>query len=291
MHGKATPRTERQASQATAPGEFLVTPSMTDDDPAPGRRVRQVAPEYRGTEVHHALYLPVDWRPGGRYPVLVEYTGNLFPACGSTGRVEDANLGYGLTGGRRFLWMVLPCVEKGRTRNAVTWWGDREATVAYCKANLPRLCREFGGDPDNVFLCGFSRGAIAVSYIGLADAEIAALWKGFLTHDHFDGQRPWPYPESDRDSALRRLARLHGRPVLVCNAGLTPAMKEYLEPHQDLARFAFLDIPVSRIFRIPEGKVIHPHTDLWMCKDSPSRRQAREWLDEALAQPSPQASP
>ena len=54
----------------------LVTPSMTTGEPSPGRRVRQTAPGYEGTEVHHALYLPTDWRKGRRYPVIVEYAGN-----------------------------------------------------------------------------------------------------------------------------------------------------------------------------------------------------------------------
>ena len=77
----------------------LVTPVMTEEAPAPGKRVRQVAPEYKGTKVYHTLYLPTDWQKGKRYPVLVEYTGNKFPACGSTGEVKGANLGYGLSGG------------------------------------------------------------------------------------------------------------------------------------------------------------------------------------------------
>ncbi len=266
------------------PEQRLVTPPMTDDEPGPGRRVRGIAPEYRGTDVHHALYLPVDWQPGGRYPVLVEYTGNYFPACGSTGKVEDANLGYGLTGGRGFIWVTMPYVAKGRRENTVTWWGDKQATVDYCKANLPRICEQSGGDPDNVFLCGFSRGAIAASYIGLADDEIAALWKGFVTHDHFDGEQEWPHADGDRPSALKRLARLKGRPVLICGSDATQVRDRYLAPHLDLADFSFLNVPVARLFSIPEGKVIHPHTDLWMCKDSAPRRQARAWLERSLAE-------
>lgn len=39
----------------------LITPVMTDDPPAPGKRVRQVAEEYKGTEVYHTLYLPTNW--------------------------------------------------------------------------------------------------------------------------------------------------------------------------------------------------------------------------------------
>ena len=98
---------------------------MTDEPPAAGRRVRQVAPEYEGTAVYHSLYLPTGWKPGKRYPVIVEYTGNKFPPGKGSGEVKDANRGYGLTGGKGFLWVVMPYVQKGGKENAVTWWGDR----------------------------------------------------------------------------------------------------------------------------------------------------------------------
>jgi hypothetical protein len=132
----------------------------------------------------------------------------------------------------------------------------------------------FGGDLKNIFLCGFSRGAIATSYIGLADDEIAAFWKGFIAHDHFDGNNIWGYPESDRKSALARLARLKGRPVLVCGT-----QNQFLREHTELAEFTFLKPPVAKIFDIPEGKVIHSHTDLWMHRESEYRQQARQWLE------------
>lgn len=253
----------------------LVTPAMTDEEPAAGRRVRLTAPEYEGTDVYHALYLPTDWKPGGSYPVIVEYTGNKFPACGSTGEVEDANLGYGLTDGRGFIWVSMPYVEQGGARNAVTWWGDRERTIDYCKKNVPRLCKSYGGDPARTFICGFSRGAIACSYIGLADDEVASLWRGMIAHDHFDGDREWDYPDSDRKSALVRLARLKGRPVLACGIG-----NDFLRDQSHLAEFTALRVPVAEIFDIPEGKVIHPHTDLWLHRESEYRDQARRWLAE-----------
>lgn len=260
----------------------LVSPVMTNDEPGPGKRVRQTAPEYKGTDVYHALYLPTDWKPGGKYPVIVEYTGNKAPFCNSSGEVKDANLGYGMSGGQRFIWVTMPYIEKGRKENAVTWWGDTQATVDYCKVNLPRICQKFGGDPDNVFLCGFSRGAIAASYLGLRDDEIASLWKGFFTHDHFDGERKWVYADSDRQSALQRLARLNGRPVLICGTHATGVRENFLKDHLDLAQFTFLDVPTDKIFDIPEGKVIHPHTDLWMHRESQYRQQARVWLQGVL---------
>lgn len=266
------------ASDCSLKAADLVTPEMIAGAPVAGKRVRQVAPEYGKTDVHHSLYLPVDWKPGGKLPVIVEYTGNRHPASGSSGEVKGANLGYGLTGGKGFIWVSMPYIAEDGKTNTPTWWGDKRATVEYCKTNVPRICEQFGGDPENVFICGFSRGAIAVSYIGLADDEIAALWKGFFAHDHFDGNSKWGYPESDRESALARLARLKGRPVLASGTG-----NSFLRDHKELAEFTFMDVPVGEIFAIPEGKVIHPHTDLWMHRESKQRDTAREWLRAASA--------
>ena len=247
---------------------------MTEDDPAPGKRVRQVAPEYAGTGVYHALYLPADWESGKTYPVIVEYTGNHSPRHGSTGEVKDANLGYGLTGGEGAIWVTMPYVQIGGLSNAVRWWGDRQATIAYCKANLPRILKDFGGDPDKIVIVGFSRGAIACGYIGLADDEIASFWKGMFAHDHFDGQHEWGYPEDSREDALARLSRLNGRPVLASGIG-----NDFLKQHEDLAEVTFLTVPVGEIFEIPEAGIIDPHTDRWMHRDSVYRDRARAWLD------------
>lgn len=260
----------------------LVTPVMTNGPPTAGKRVRQVSPEYAGTDVYHSLYLPEDWKPKGKFPVIVEYTGNKFPPGKGSGEVKDANLGYGMSGGKGFIWIVMPYIEKDKQRNAVTWWGDRQATVDYCKVNLPRICDQYGGDRNNVIVCGFSRGAIGTSYIALADDEIAALWKGVFTHDHFDGHRQWGYPESDRDSALRRLARLKGRPVLVGGQNADQIRQSYLNDHLGLAQFTFLQVPTDKIFSIPEGPYLHPHTDLWMHRESDQRKIARQWLQRVV---------
>jgi len=88
--------------------DILCLPTMTAEAPAAGRRVRQTPPEYAGTDVHHSLYLPPDWRSdwkvsGKRWPVIVEYTGNHAPGLGSTGEVAGAALGFGLCGGQGYI--------------------------------------------------------------------------------------------------------------------------------------------------------------------------------------------
>ncbi len=271
----------------------LVVPQASSLPAGAGKRVAMTSEAYAGTQVHHMLYLPHDWNPNWQeqhqtWPVIVEYTGNFFPAAGSTGRVEDAQLGYGITGGQ-FIWVTLPFLSEDHSQNATTWWGDEQATVDYAKTQVPKICEQFGGDTSKVFLCGFSRGAIATNYIGLHDAEIAKLWCGLITHDHYDGEREWKGTtwgtplEQYRNAAHQRLARLGNRPVLVCQNGGTDGIRTYLETQSSLEAFTFLNVKTSRILgEFPNSFAIHPHNDRWLTVDSPERREVWAWIYRVL---------
>jgi hypothetical protein len=216
----------------------LTVPPMTSEIPAAGRRVRQVTPGWEATQVYHALFLPRDWEAGGRYPIIVEWAGNgdYRNAFGdvSTGRVEGSNLGYGMTGGEKCLWVCLPYLNGAGMDNVIKWWGDApaydpEPTLRYARATVRHLVEKYGGDTKRVVLAGFSRGAIAVNYLGLHDDETASLWRAFVCYSHYDGVRTWPYPGSDRASAqgampTRRNATCAkpapGRPAPSPSAGL-----------------------------------------------------------------------
>ncbi|HTI51682.1 MAG TPA: hypothetical protein VL475_12045, partial [Planctomycetaceae bacterium] len=204
----------------------LITPQVANDPPAAGKRVRQVQPDYVATDVHHLLYLPTDWVATKKYPVIVEYAGNHHKS--SPGTVEGSNLGYGISGGRGMIWVCLPFVDRTNGRNALSWWGDVDATVAYCRETVARICRDYGGDSERVLLAGFSRGSIACNFIGLHDDEIARLWCGFICHSHYDGVREWPYPGSDRRSAAERLRRLGSRPQFISHEADIQPTKTYL---------------------------------------------------------------
>ena len=54
----------------------LTIPLLTKGKPAAGKRVKQTHPGWEYTQVYHVIYLPKDWNPGKRYPVIVEYAGN-----------------------------------------------------------------------------------------------------------------------------------------------------------------------------------------------------------------------
>lgn len=269
--------------------EPIKPPVMGEGAPAPGSRVRQTLPRYAGTEVYHSLWLPDSWKPGSQYPVVVEYTGNWYPPTCSTGRVEDACLGYGLLTGREWIWVVLPFVDYGGMRPALTWWGDVSATVQYCKEAVMRICHLYGGDPGRIMLCGFSRGALGVNYIGLSDDEISRLWRCFVTHDHYDGVRAWPNTSwgSDlaryRREAEARLKRLDGREALVMNQGSTVEIQHYLRSKKQHGVFTFLDVIVHDIDSVgPTTWMCHEHTDRWLSYESRYRDAVMKWVDKVL---------
>ncbi len=54
----------------------LIVPELAAAKPAAGLRVKQTLSSYAETDVCHVIYLPTDWKLGGKYPVIVEFAGN-----------------------------------------------------------------------------------------------------------------------------------------------------------------------------------------------------------------------
>lgn len=273
----AAPATSSLPDLSTVPTDLTV-PEARAVPPAPGVRSVQTTRGWEGTAVHHTLFLPEDWTPGRRIPVLVEYAGNggYRNAYGdvSEGTVGGCRLGYGLSAGRGFLWLCLPFVEGtgAERRNATKWWGDIGETKRYCLATVRETIVRWGGDPAAVVFCGFSRGAIAANFLGLHDEEIAPLWRAFFCHSHYDGvSERWPYAGADRASARVRLARLAGRPQFISHEGSTAATQEWLRSTGVDGRWTFVPIPFRN------------HSPDWLLRDLPERRAARAWLAAAVA--------
>ena len=258
----------------------LVVPAMTEQAPGPGLRVKQTTSGYENTKVHHALYLPTDWQKGKTYPVIVEYAGNQWRTT-SPGTVQGSNLGYGISGGKGFIWVCMPYLDGKGTANVGTWWGDpgtyqAQPTVDYCIKTVGEICRRYGGDPNAVILCGFSRGAIACNFIGLYNDEIAKLWRAFVCYSHYDGVEKWPYPGSAREFALERLKRLGGRPQFICCEAPTRGRdvlqdtKKYIESTGVKAPFTY------------SYSGFMQHDDAWTLRPCPAREALRTWVKGVL---------
>lgn len=275
----AAPGAEWPDLSSVAPD--LDVPALSAGAPAPGRRVAESLPSWRGTPVHHVLYLPADWQAGAKFPVLVEFAGNggYSNRYGdvSAGTPEGSRLGYGLSAGRGFLWICVPFLNGQGSGIATQWWGDRPAydpapTMSYCTGAVAWVCSRYGGDPSRVILCGFSRGAIACNFIGLHDDAIAKLWRGFIPFSHYDGVRAWPYPGSDRTAAIERLKRLGARPQFVCMEGDgVAATKSYLAENLPGGNFSFAQTGFRN------------HNDAWVLRPCEARDRARRWLAEVTA--------
>ena len=83
-----------------------------------GKRVKQVHPDWIQTEVYHLLYLPKDWQPGKRYPVIVEYAGNgpyqnRFGDIVRVTRKEQDGLWHYWR--PRFIWVCIPYLNTDGT--------------------------------------------------------------------------------------------------------------------------------------------------------------------------------
>ena len=256
----------------------LTVPEMIVATPAAGRRVRTVTTGWTGTAVHHALYLPPDWTPQAKLPVIVELPGNgrYQNAYGDTcdGSVAGCRLGYGISGGRGMIWVSAPLVEitpEGVKQNAVKWWGNVEESKRYLTATVKEVCAQFGGDAERVVLCGFSRGSIGCHYLGLNDDAISGLWRALICHSHFDGViEKWPYRGADRNSALERLKRLGDRPLWISHEGSTAGIEAYLRGTGVAGKWTFAALPYRN------------HTSDWVLRPIPERSQLRAWLEEAL---------
>ena len=279
----ALPLARAEAPDIRSVEPDLTIPKLEAGQPDIGKRVKQTIPDYEQTGVYHVTYLPTDWVKGKRYPVLIEYAGNNHRgAYGdiSTGRPEGSNMGYGISGGRGFIWVCLPYLNAAGDDIALTWWGDSKnrtarPTLDYCLKAVPWICKKYGGDPDRVILCGFSRGAIACNYLGLHDDETAKLWRAFIPYSHYDGIATWPYPASGRDSALTRLKRLAKRPQFICHE-ITgsqfnlAATKKWIESSNIKANLTFTETGFRN------------HNDAWLLRTSPAREHLRAWLKRVL---------
>jgi hypothetical protein len=256
----------------------LMAPPLVEAAPAPRRRVRTVTTGWEGTEVHHALYLPPEWRPQSRLPVLVELPGNgsyrnaFGDACDGT--VASCLLGYGISGGSGFVWVSVPLVEiskDGVKRNAVKWWGNLEESKRYLTATVREICARWGGDAERVILCGFSRGSIGCNFVGLHDDEIAGMWRAFICHSHYDGViTKWPYRGADRATALRRLQRLGDRPQWISHEGSMTGIGDYLESTGVKGNWTLVPLPFRN------------HSAEWVLRPLPERQRLRDWLAAVL---------
>ena len=249
-----------------APAGRVAVPEVTDESPAPGRRVRVRLAGERQPALHAVLHLPEDWTPGRRWPLVVEYPGNLFhvPGCRSPGLPEQGVIAAGMTLGRGSICLGLPFVDRRAGRIAESGWGNPDETVAYALAMMAQVRDAWGADPANTVLTGFSRGALACGYIGLRDDRIAAWWKGFHACQHYDGDG---WNGATWEGAMERARRFRGRSVFQ-----TDNSAERFQPLMDA-----MSVPATFV-----RSGLGAHATAMFLDDRPSTRQLRAWYRDLI---------
>jgi hypothetical protein len=244
------------------PDGRMDVPAIEDAPPSPGHRVRYRLPDDGKSDIYSVLYLPKDWVPGGKYPVIVEYPGNIFfvNGCYSTGLPDQCVIGYGMSKGEGAISLALPFVDLQAGGIAENGWGNADETADYLMKMVDEVCTKFGGDPSNLVMTGFSRGAIACGYIGLRNDRIAALWKGMHACQHFDGSG---WGGATITGAIERARRLKGEAVFH-----TDNPEEKVQPVMDAmsARFTFAKSGLGS------------HSTAMFLDERPSTRQLRQWF-------------
>ena len=289
------------AAECPVPGSGCRTASSAAAvAPGAGKRVRAVAPGFEHTQVYHPLYLPSEWKSKSekKYPVIVEYMGNgpFNDRMGdiSTGRPEDSNLGWGFAQpvGSKYIWISMPFLsaDLGNETEILTyWWGcpssdagrpcvesfDIKPTISYLHSALNQAFALYGGDPENVVITGWSRGAIATGAIGLYDDTTSKLFKAFVPYSHLDGDCGWV--DDVLPSAKERWARLGGRPTLylgecavATQRGPTWLAKLGLNGSAAVSKMEFRTTGWAN------------HNDAWVLRNSSARTYLRSWLDKVL---------
>jgi len=250
----------------TRPEGRIELPAVVEGPAAPGRRVRYQLSGDEGTHIACLLHLPDDWRPGGVYPVILEYPGNVFytKACYSTGLPDQCGIGYGMARGRGAIWVSMPFVERKTNSIAENGWGNPDDTADYCLRVIDEVCRNFAGDRRNLILTGFSRGAIACGFIGLRNDRIAPLWKGFHLCQHYDGDG---WNGATLEGALERAKRFRGSAVF------------HTDNSADRVK------PVTDIMNVPTTFVnsgLGFHSIAMFLDDRESTQQVRRWFAELV---------
>jgi hypothetical protein len=204
------------------PKDRMDVPDITTEKPKAGKRTIYKLDNDKHPRLYAALYLPSNWKPNKKHPVIVEFPGNIFftKNCYSTGRPEDSVMGYGMSMGEDAIWICMPFVDYKSGEITVNGWGNPDDTANYTQKIVQDIIKKYSGDANNVVLTGFSRGAIACGFIGLRNDSIASLWKGLHMCQHYDGDG---WNGADMGGALKRIQRLNNKKVFhTDNNGVEP---------------------------------------------------------------------
>ncbi len=194
-------------------------PTMVEGTPAKGKVTKRNITGWNNN-VYYTIYLPSNYSATGtKNPVIFDLPPNEYETY--NGKPECEYLGYGLGYGSDFIVVVAPFLNADGSNLATTYWGagtlagDYTKTLEFWQAILTDIETNFNSDPDRVILTGFSRGAVACSYLGCSTYEWASKFCAFMPFSHHDGGSLTPF------AAYQRLMRMQPMKTAIMYGGVT----------------------------------------------------------------------
>jgi hypothetical protein len=171
--------------------QTLILPTITNNPPSAGVRAKVKLPG-DNTGKFFVLYLPINYDEVHRWPMFVEWPGSgCSPDYCDDDGISTPNMGYALSGGSDWIFLVLPYINANNSDIDSFYWNapavagnsDPVTTIAYAKLVLAYVKSTYFVDTLRMISSGHSRGSVGAALIGNYDDVIASTWAGYW----FDG--------------------------------------------------------------------------------------------------------
>lgn len=188
--------------------------------PAPrGFLAREVT--VAGRTFPYVVYVPRQWRPGERWPVILFLHG-----AGERGSDGWRQTAVGLGSALRWHPERIPAIVVMPQAPAGERWLGPPADAAY--AALERTLAEVGGDEDRVYLTGLSMGGYGVWHLALAHprrwAALVPICGGLLPHETTSSVARSPLTAGFADPYAGTAERLAHLPIWIVHGAADPVV-------------------------------------------------------------------
>lgn len=245
--------------------DSLTVPAMVSGSPAAGQRVKRVP---SGDTVYYSLWLPSNYSPTGtKFPVVFESPANGY-------RVGTARFGYGFAYPNNCVWVVMNFMNDAGDTTSL-WWGNGTPGNALTSYNSwKRVVRDvkanFNVDTNKFYLCGWSRGSVAVGAVGCYDDTIAGWWAGIMPFSHIDGST------YTTDANNVRANRIKHKKIMV-------TWGDSSDTGENDSRWGFYNFS-DLCANVTGFSITHyAHNDYWILDNNKAETiRAREWFARCL---------
>jgi predicted peptidase len=174
-----------------------------------------------------------------------------------------------------YIWVNLPILNATGNKMIDSYYPENpSSTVACWLAILEDLNKKFPIDNNKIILAGFSRGAVAISYIGNWNGTISGKWAGYFAYAHFDG-----CCQNIPGKCEERINKMQSKKILIMvgknDRALICSKLAYQKLKKKNVKVTYIEIPDVDT----PGWQNSSHNPYAVLEEAEWMEQARNWLD------------